>query len=308
MPAPGKGPKPTFGQGHAAATVLGRVIAVAASISGRMSHETSVRLARIGGTLEWAIRRGKRRALGENLAHALGPSATPAQLRAAVREEIVNEGRRSGDFLWSVAHPERAARSMRIDGMQRVRAALAGGHGAVLAGPHIGGWEVIVPLASLVRDISVTVLVEDDWLAWAVADIRTRGGLDVVSISEPPLRALNALRDGQVLVVLADMAHPGMRMAEVTMLDAPVLLPAGPAALARIARAPILPFAVLPIDTRAWRMWIGEPIQPPPRGSGRAGEASAMQALADAWSEIIRAYPTHWAAVDPIPWRDGGSA
>ena len=175
------------------------------------------------------------------MAHALGPSVSASRLRQAVRAEIVNEGRRSADFLWSVAYPERAARSMRIDGMHHVREALAHGRGAVLASPHIGGWEVIVPLASLVHDISVTALVEDDWLAWAVADIRMRGGLDVLSISEPPLRALNALRSGQVLVVLADVALPGMRTAEVTLLDAPLLLPAGPAALSRISRAPLLP-------------------------------------------------------------------
>jgi hypothetical protein len=96
MRAPGK---PTFGQGHAAAELLRQVITVAAAVGGRLSPETSVRLARIGGTIEWAVRRRKRRVLGENLAHALGPSATPAQLRAAVREEIVNEGRRSGDFV-----------------------------------------------------------------------------------------------------------------------------------------------------------------------------------------------------------------
>lgn len=299
--------QPTFGQGQAAAKVLRRVIAVAATVGGRLPADTSVTLARAGGTIEWAVRRRKRRVLTENMAHALGPSVSDSRLRQAVREEIVNEGRRSADFLWSVAYPERAARSMRIDGMHHVREALEHGRGAVLASAHIGGWEVIVPLASLVHDISVTALVEDDWLAWAVADIRMRGGLDVLSISEPPLRALNALRSGQVVVMLADVALPGMRTAEVTLLDAPLLLPAGPAALSRISRAPLLPFAVLPIDTRAWRMWIGKPIAPPPRGSGRAGEVAAMQALADVWSEVIRAYPTHWAAVYPMPWRNGAS-
>jgi lauroyl/myristoyl acyltransferase len=189
--------------------------------------------------------------------------------------------------------------------MHHARAALAREHGAILASPHVGGWEVVVPFASLVPDIAVTAIVENDWLAWAVADIRMRGGIEVVSIGEPPLRAVHALRDGHVVVVLADVAQPGMRGVEVTLLDAPIVLPARPAALARIARAPILPFAALPIDRRAWRVWIGEPIAPPPRGSGRAGEAAATQALADVWSEVIRAHPTHWAAVDPMAWRNG---
>lgn len=240
--------------------------------------------------------------LAENLAHALGDSATPSELRAAVREEIVNEARRSADFLWSVAYPERAARSTRIDGERRVRDALATGHGAVLAGPHVGGWEVIVPFAAHLRELSVTALVEDDWLAWAVADIRRRGGLDPLPVSESPLRALSALQRGGAVVMLSDFLNPGMRTAEVTLLGKPILLPSGPAALARMAGAPLLPFAVLPIDVRAWRLWIGEAIPPPPRRSGRAGEAATMQTLAGAWSDLLRRYPTQWAAVEPLGW------
>ncbi len=298
---PGDRPVP-FGKGPAAARVLRSVIAASAFAGGRLPPGLIRRLAVVGGTLEWAARPAKRHWLTENLGRALGPGATPADVRAAVREEFVNEARRSGDFLWSVAFPERAVRSTRIDGLARLRAALAGGRGAVLAGPHVGGWEVIVPFASNVPDIPVTVLVEDDWLAWAVADIRRRGGLDTVPISHSPQRALSALRRGEVAVMLAELVHPGMRTAEVTLLGERILLPAGPAALARMAGAPLLPFAVLPLDVRAWCMWIGEAIPPPPRASGRAGEAVALQALADAWSHILRRYPTQWAAGEPLAW------
>jgi lauroyl/myristoyl acyltransferase len=302
---PGSQAPTPFGQGPAAARVLRRVIDVAAMAGGRPPPELSVRLATIGGTLEWAVRRRKRRVLAENLRHALGPEADERALTRATRQEIINEGRRSADLLWAIAHPERAARAIRVEGMQTLRAALARGRGLILAGPHIGGWETIVPLVSTVPDVSVTALVEDDWLAWAMDDVRRRSGLEIVSISEPPLRALNALRAGQVLIVLADVAQPQMRTVEVTLLDAPIRLPAGPAALARISGAPIVPFAALPIDTRAWRMWTGTPIEPPARRSGRDGETAAMQQLADSWSAVIRAHPTQWAAVYPLPWLDG---
>jgi lauroyl/myristoyl acyltransferase len=66
-----------------------------------------------------------------------------------------------------------------------------------------------------------------------------------------------------------------------------------------------VPFAALPIDTRAWRLWTGTPIEPPARGSGREGERAAMQQLADSWSAVIRAHPTQWAAVYPMPWLNG---
>ena len=48
-------------------------------------------------------------------------------------------------------------------------------------------------------------------------------------------------------------------------------------------------------------------------GDDRPGAiADVMQRLADCWSEWLRAYPEHWAAVYPLPWhsppRPGGPA
>jgi KDO2-lipid IV(A) lauroyltransferase len=149
----------------------------------------------------------------------------------------------------------------------------------------------------------VCVIVEDDWLAWAIADARRQTGVELISVTEPPYRAIEALRQGGVLVLLADVVQPQMRACEVELLGAPADLPAGPAAIARIAGAPLVPFAALPIDTRAWRIWTGTPIAPPARGSGRDGEQAVMQRLADAFSEVIRAHPTQWAAVYELGWR-----
>lgn len=292
-----------FGRGRTAARVLRRVIGGAAVVGGRLSPRASERGAVVGGTLEWAARPRKRRVLAENLRRALGPDASPAALRAAVREEFVNEARRSGDFLWSVAHPERAADATRIDGEARLRDALVRGRGAILAGPHVGGWEVVVPFSARVRDVPLLALVEDDWLAWAVADIRARGGLATLPVSQSPLQARTVLGRGGVVVMLADFVNAGMRTAEVTLLGERIALPAGSAALARLTGAPLLPFAVLPLDTRAWRTWIGEAIEPPARASGRDGETAALQLLADAWSELLRRHPEQWAAVEPLAWR-----
>jgi KDO2-lipid IV(A) lauroyltransferase len=278
------------------------VIAGAAAVGGRLPPRASERCAAVGGTLEWAARPRKRRVLAANLARALGPGASPAAVRAAVRAELVNEARRSADFLWSVAHPARAAAATRIDGEERLRAALARGRGAILAGPHVGGWEVVVPFAARVPDLPLTALVEDDWLAWAVAGIRSRGGLDVVPVTETPLRARATLARGGVVVMLSDFLGPGMRTAEVTLLGERIRLPAGPAALARLTGAALFPFAALPIQTRGWRVWIGDAIAPPPRASGRAGEAAALQELADAWTPLLRRHPTQWAAVEELGW------
>jgi lauroyl/myristoyl acyltransferase len=163
---------------------------------------------------------------------------------------------------------------------------------------------VVTPLAAGMGT-EVTALVEDDWLAWAVAGIRARAGLRLVPASTPPFELASALRRGGVVAVLADIARPEMRTFEVTLAGHRIRLPAGPAALSRITAAPIVPVAVLPIATRAWRIVLAEPIPPPPRRGGIAGEIEATQRMADAWTLVLLEYPTAWAAVDPLPWVRG---
>jgi lauroyl/myristoyl acyltransferase len=96
---------------------------------------------------------------------------------------------------------------------------------------------------------------------------------------------------------------PGVRTIAVRFLDGVAALPAGPAALARMAGAVIVPLAVLPLDQRAWKIELGEPISPRPSADGpAAADRDTLQRLADAWSEVIRRDPEWWAAVYPLAW------
>ncbi len=287
------------------AMALRTTIAVAAAVGGRLPPEAAGRLAVIGGTLEWALRPRKRRILAANLAHVKGYDQRHPWVRRAVRDEIRNEARRSADFLWSVAFPEQVHGACRIEGREHLAGALEDGHGAILASPHLGGWEVVLPAVSLLDGAEVSAIVDDDWIAHAVAGIRRRAGVRIVPVSGPPFAAARTLRAGGVVAVLPDIVKPGVHTVEVRMLDGRIRLPTGTARLARIARAPIVPAAVLPLDQRAWLVRMEPPITAPAPGSGEAGELAVMQALADRWSVLLRDHPTQWAAVEPLPWVDG---
>ena len=303
-PSPHAPPRPPFGRGHDAARVLRAVIRASAWAGGRLPAPVAARLAVVGGTLEWAARPRKRRILAANLAHALRLPADDPRVRRAVREELVWEARRSADFLWSVAFPERAAAATRVEGQGGLERVLTAGRGAILAGPHAGGWEVVTPLAAR-AGVEVTALVEDDWLAWAVAGIRAHAGLRLVPVGTPPHELVSALRRGGLVAVLADQPKPWMRTVEVALFGDPVELPSGAATLARLTGAALIPLVVLPIAPRAWRVVLGEPIDPPRRRAGVEGDRQLTQALADVWTDVLAAHPTLWAAVDPMPWRTG---
>jgi len=305
--APDGKPRPSapFGRGPLAAKLLGRVIMASSAAGGRLPAGVAHGVAQIGGTLEWAARPDKRRRLAENLSHAVARPPEDPAVRRLVRREVVNEARRSADLLWALLRPEEVLATTRIDGAENVREAAARGKGVVLAGLHVGGWEVATVIPKAVVPVRTTALVTDDWLAWAVSGLRLQNGLGTLYDSEPTSRALELLRRGEALLLLCDYAKLGMRTYPVRLLDGVAELPAGAVTLARLAGSPILPFAVLPLAPRRWRVLVEPPIEPPSRRGGEEAELQVAQELADRFTELLRDHADHWAAVYPMSWHGG---
>jgi lauroyl/myristoyl acyltransferase len=304
--APDGRPRPgaPFGRGPLAARALRGAIVGASAVASRLPVGVVHRLAEVGAAAEWAARPAKRRRLAENLCHALGlPPEDPA-VRALVRREVQNEARRSADFLWSLARPDELAATTRINGREHLDEALARGCGVLLVSTHVGGWEVATALPKEVLPVPTTAIVTDDWLAWAVEGLRVRAGLGIMYDSEPVSNAVRLLRSGEAILVLGDYAKEGMRTYAVRLLDAVAELPAGLATLARLCGTPLVPFTVLPVAPRRWRVDIEPLLEPPARDEGEAGERALLQELADRWSVTLRTHAEHWAAVYPMTWRE----
>ena len=296
-------PEAPFARGPFAAHVLRGALAAAVALGSRLPAGAAQGLALVGGNVEWAVRPRKRRRLAENLGHALGQPPDARAVRSLVRSEVLNEARRSADLLWALGRAEELLRTTVIDGVEHVEEALAQGNGALLVSPHVGGWEVATALPRAFVPVRTTAIVTDDWIAWAADGVRARAGLGRLYDTEPAWRAARLLRAGEAVLVLGDYAKAPMRTYPVRLLDAVAVLPAGAVALARLCGAPIVPFAVLPVARRRWRVEIEPPLWPPARDSGREGERELLQRLADRWTALLRAHAEHWAAVYPMTWR-----
>ena len=306
--APDGQPRPDapFGQGPLAARVLRGAIVGASAVASRLPASVVHPLAGVGATLEWAARPAKRRQLAANLCHTLGLPPGDPGVRALVRREVRNEARRSADFLWALARPDELRATTVIHGREHIDGALARGRGVLLVSTHVGGWEVATALAETVVPVPTTAIVTDDWLAWAVEGLRVRAGLGIMYDSEPVSKAARLLRAGQAILVLGDYAKEWMRTYPVRLLDAVAELPAGPAVLARLCGSPLVPFSVLPVGPRRWRVEIEPPLEPPARDGGAEAERALLQELADRWTVTLRANAEHWAAVYPMTWRAAG--
>lgn len=304
--APDGKPRPDapFGRGPLAARALRGAILGASGVAGRAPVSLVAPAAAIGGRVECALRPAKRRRLATNLSHTVGLPPDHPAVTELVRREVVNEARRSADFLWAMRSPAELLATTEVRGREHILGALEHGRGVLLVSTHVGGWEVATALAKAVVPVPTTVIVTDDWLAWAVEGLRIRAGLGIVYDSEPVAKAARLLRNGEALLVLGDYAKPWMRTYSVRLLDAVAELPAGPVVLARICGTPLVPFSVLPVAQRRWRVEIESPLQPPDRSGGEAAERDLLQRLADRWTRTLRDHPEHWAAVYPMTWRD----
>jgi len=285
--------------------LLGAVIRCAATACALLPAQLAAGLAWCGGQVEWAARPTKRRRLAANLAHATGRSPHDPDVRRLVQRNVAAGAQRAAGVLWAFARPERAAARVEIVDREWLHRLIGAGRGVVLCSPHFGSFEASAAAArTLPPGTVVAVLTDATVTAHALAPVRRRMGLTVLAAGAPPRQVARILGAGGVVVVIADLHRPGMRGHAVDFLDARVVLPGGPAAVARIGAAPLVPFAVYPAGPRRWRMELGAPIAPPTRAGGRDDERRATQQLANAFSAVIRRTPEQWDAVDPLPWRE----
>lgn len=293
-----------FGRGRTAARILARVIDGSAWAGARVPAGVAHALATAGGTIEWAVRPGKRDRLARNLAHAVGAAPTSRHVRRLVREEIRNEAHRSADLLWALGRPDEFLATVELDGIELAQQAAEAGRGVILAGTHLGGWEVATAVPAATLAVPINVIVADDWLAWAIEHARAAAGLQVLYPNEAALTGVRLLRRGEALLVLGDDGRHASRKALVRFLDSSARLPTGVASLSRLSGAPVVSFAVLPVARRRWRVVVSPALDAPAPEDGTAGDELLLQQLADQWSAQIRAHPQHWAASYRIDWTE----
>lgn len=247
------------------------------------------------------------RRLRANLAR-VRPDADPDEL-----DDLVRRGMRSYARYWREAFalpsadPDavHAAMHPHVRGIGPSLASVRAGRGVVYALPHAGNWDVaglymVRELARLGREPVITTVVQrlrPEPLFRRFVEYRRSLGFEVVTADDPrgAHRALTGrLRRGGVVCLIADRDLSGNGL-DVSFLGVPARLPAGPARLARLTGAALHPaYAVFAGD--AWGVHVGAEIPVP----DRASEAVAVQALADAFGELIARRPEDWHMLQPV--------
>jgi KDO2-lipid IV(A) lauroyltransferase len=245
--------------------------------------------------------------LGADLAvRRNGPGAR--QLRANLGRlgaaHLVREGMRSYARYWCETFRLRAADGARMVAATTVtnpapfHEALDTGRGLIIALSHSGNWDAAgVWLIETLRrrgldPVFTTVgqrLRPESVYRRFVAH-RVALGFDMVE--EGAYRALlRRLRGGGVVCVLADRDVLGASL-DVTLLGEPARLPSGPARLAALTGATLLPTR-LGFSPHGWTIAFAAPVPVP-------DVEKATQALGDALMELVADDPTGWHVLQPL--------
>jgi KDO2-lipid IV(A) lauroyltransferase len=258
-----------------------------------MPRALTTPLAAAVGTLLWAG--FDRRVANENITRVYPQWSAFRRRRTAYRSY-----RRMARSLVEFLHTRKYSREeilarVRLDGMEALDAALAGGRGAILLSGHFGNWEWLArrvaeaghPFAVLFKEPGDPVLAE------RLRAIRASAGIE--QIDHDDMRAaVRWLRQGRVLGIVMDQEP--RRTAEgviAPLFGHPTMTHVGPFRLARMAGAPMLTF----FSSAEGRGRYRARLEPLPASESEdpelavAEEATRFNARLEA---AVRASPEHW--------------
>ncbi|TQM04172.1 phosphatidylinositol mannoside acyltransferase [Pseudonocardia kunmingensis] len=237
------------------------------------------------------------------------PAATPAELDRLVRAGLRSYARywcemfrlRPGD-----AQAVHARMDEGISGTGPFFDAIAAGRGVVFAVPHSGNWDaagvwVVETLRGLGHEPVFTTMAQrlrPESLFRRFLAYREALGFEVVAAEAGTAahRALTRrLRAGGVVCLVADRDLAGSGV-EVSFFGEPARFPAGPARLAALTGAVLMP-AYPHFSRDGWVVPIADPV---PVERSPDSVAKATQAIADAFARLIAQAPEDWHALQPL--------
>ena len=252
-------------------------------------------IGKIFGHLYYLLIKKQRNRAIQQMMPALGVSEDEA--KKIVRKSFINLARNVFDILYMPNLNEKnLSEYIEIDHLERMRDALAEGHGVVVLTGHIGTWEWLSAAFSL-NGMPVTAIAKlqpnqeysrvlDDLRATIHVEIFNRGTSEL-------LAAGRALKAGKILGFLADQ-DGGPGGAFINFLGKTASTPLGPAVFAKKFHAPILPAFILRREDGRHRVVIGEVLRYEDHGDSEKDLFDLTEQMTRIIEKIIRENPTQW--------------
>jgi KDO2-lipid IV(A) lauroyltransferase len=255
---------------------------------------------RLAGKLRYRRRRKGVLPLQKKMASAL--QAEPEQAAAWLKRSFELAAQEDMEsYVYPRLTKETVGKLIDIQGLDRLRLALAGGKGAILYSGHVRGWFtflvalgfhgfVVHPVGRTMKDVHRPV---ESWFqerrnSFAEKKLNctflwmAKGQFGVAA------KALNALKRNEIILVFLDPNEP-TQGAKVNFFGRKTRMPPGPVLMAQASGAPLLGFYVHhDEDCMRQVAEIGEPFY------ASVDALGSLQHCASSLEEQIRNHPAHW--------------
>jgi KDO2-lipid IV(A) lauroyltransferase len=280
------------------------VFRLAYLLLGRMSVPFVYGLARICGDGAFAVRRGAREAVIDNMRHVMGPAATERDVRREAREAFRNAARYYADLI-RIPHLdiERFRRErLDIDGLEHLIKARDSGRGAIVVGAHAGNPEMSVQglAAEGVLFFALAETLQPPALFAFTNKLRMVHGHIYREISVGALReTVRRLKEGGLVAILVDrdVTNSGVPMeffGEVTDM------PLGAIELAMRTGADVMPAFSTRLPGYRFRASIHPPINLIRTGDFEADVRANARQVLNLLEDQLRAHPGQWAVLERV--------
>lgn len=248
------------------------------------------------GWAGYAIAGRSRQLVWDQLTEAFGPRLSDRTRSYVARRVFTNLGRLLPEwFVLDRMSPAEIERFVEVHGLGHLARALERGRGVIMITAHFGNWEVLA-MTLVTKGFTGGVLArplrypEYQRFLW---EMRRRKG--VPTYERGSLKDVaRVLAQNQIIGMMPDQDMDSLDGIFVECFNRPTYTPIGPAALALMTGAALLPTVVIRRGRR-FRLVIDEPIAIERTGERRAD----LERLTQLWSRrlesYIRCYPEQWA-------------
>jgi len=254
-------------------------------------------IADVAGAITYAVQPPRKRKLCAHLHSRAAGGLAIGEARRRARASYRNYARMVVDTIWIHAIGlDEMFEHGGIDGVENMHNARDSRRGGILVLVHFGSWDIAASMA-LAAGHSVTTVMAPVGTPSITALLGWSRKVKKMELFAPAAAArglLRALRAGRLVALLVDIPEGGPTT-EVEFCNGPVRFTTGPAVLARVTGAPLLPTSCWR-EPSGYRVHVRGPLHP---ADGEDDEA-VMQRVAAVLEDDVHRIPEQWYPFNQI--------
>lgn len=255
---------------------------------------------RILGTIAWTFdSRGRKVAL-DNTGIVYGETLPLRERRALVHAAYRNLAANLVDLSRLSSLSDEALLSLvavDVESLRHLDGAVETGRGIILLTPHLGNWELLTAYMA-VRGVKVHFVGRrpyDERLERLFENVRSSHGAAWVSRGGAFDQLVDLLSGGEVAIMLIDQDTGRVKGTFVDFFGSPAWTATGPAVLARLTGALLLPGALVRVKKERYRLVLDEPVERVMTGDDEYDDWETTRRASLALESLVRRFPDQWA-------------